>query len=65
VQFLGPHACLEEAWHSLTLTEAGKPSPAAELDRFASTPRAIQAMMRGSGVNVARFKPSIHVTLWS
>jgi DNA-binding transcriptional LysR family regulator len=65
VQFCGPHAALEEVWHSLTLAETGNPSAAAELDRFASTPRAIQAMMRGSGVNVARFKPSIHVTLWS
>jgi DNA-binding transcriptional LysR family regulator len=27
--------------------------------------RATQAMLRGSGVTVGRFKPSIHVTLWS
>jgi DNA-binding transcriptional LysR family regulator len=65
VQFCGPHASLEEVWHSLTLAEPGTPSAAAELARFASTPRAIQAMMRGTGVNVARFRPSVHVTLWS
>ncbi|MEU4420077.1 LysR family transcriptional regulator [Actinoplanes sp. NPDC024001] len=65
VQFCGPHASLEEVWHSLTLAEPGTPSAAAELARFASTPRAIQAMMRGTGINVGRFRPSVHVTLWS
>ena len=39
--------------------------PAAELARFIETPRATQAMLRGMGVTVGRFKPSIHVTLWS
>ena len=38
---------------------------AAELMRFVTTPRATQAMLRGAGVNVGRFRPSIHVTLWS
>jgi hypothetical protein len=36
----------------------------AELARFVSTPRATQAMLRGSGVNVGHFKPSVYVTLW-
>ncbi len=36
-----------------------------ELVRFTSTPRAIQAMLTGSGTNIARFKPRVHVTLWS
>ena len=49
----------------ITLTEPGMPSAAGELARFASTPRAIQAIMRGTGVGVARFKPSVPVTLWS
>ncbi len=35
-----------------------------ELLRFITTPRATQAMLRGTGVNLA-FRPSIHVTLWS
>jgi DNA-binding transcriptional LysR family regulator len=61
----GPHATFEAVWHSLVLTNPGSPSAAAELSRFASTPRAIQSMMRGSGVSVGHFKPSVHVTLWS
>jgi LysR family transcriptional regulator, low CO2-responsive transcriptional regulator len=65
VQLSGPHAAMEAVWHSLVLAEKGTPSAAAELARFASTPRAIQAMMRGTGVNVGHFKPSVHVTLWS
>ncbi|RZU75559.1 LysR family transcriptional regulator [Micromonospora kangleipakensis] len=61
----GPHATFEAVWHSLVLTNPGTPSAAAELSRFASTPRAIQAMMRGAGVSVGHFRPSVHVTLWS
>ncbi|MFI5488999.1 LysR family transcriptional regulator [Micromonospora echinaurantiaca] len=61
----GPHATVEAVWHSLVLANPGAPSAAAELSRFASTPRAIQAMMRGAGVSVGHFKPSVHVTLWS
>ncbi|MEU4245569.1 LysR family transcriptional regulator [Actinoplanes sp. NPDC026619] len=65
VQLAGPYATLESVWHSLTRADQGAPSAAAELARFAATPRAIQAMMRGSGVNVSHFRPSVHVTLWS
>ncbi len=36
-----------------------------ELVRFASTPRAIQAMLTGSGTDIGRFRPRVHVTLWS
>ncbi|MGV9806667.1 LysR family transcriptional regulator [Micromonospora chersina] len=61
----GPHATVDAVWHSLVLTNPGAPSAAAELCRFASTPRAIQAMMRGVGVAVNHFRPSVHVTLWS
>lgn len=52
-------------WSALTLPESSSSSAVAELTRFVITPRATQAMLRGSGVNVSRFKPSIHVTLWS
>lgn len=38
---------------------------AAELLRFVTTPRATQAMLRGAGVHRGRFKPAVHVTLWS
>jgi DNA-binding transcriptional LysR family regulator len=65
VQLPGPYASLEAVWHSLTLTDQGAPSAASELARFSATPRAIQAMMRGAGVNVGHFRPSVHVTLWS
>jgi LysR family transcriptional regulator, low CO2-responsive transcriptional regulator len=53
------------AWSIFTLTGQHASPEAAELTRFITTPRATQAMLRGSGVTVGRFKPSIHVTLWS
>lgn len=53
------------AWNILTLAAHQAPPAAAELTRFVTTPRATQAMLRGSGVTLGRFKPSIHVTLWS
>lgn len=52
-------------WSTLA-PNADKIAPAArELVRFVSTPRAIQAMLSGNGSNVARFKPRVHITLWS
>nr|WP_221380140.1 LysR family transcriptional regulator [Actinoplanes polyasparticus] len=65
IQLPSPHAVLEAGWHALTRLDQGVPSPAAELCRFASTPRAIQAMMRGAGAKAGHFRPSVHVTLWS
>lgn len=53
------------SWSIQTLAGSAAPPAAAELARFVVTPRAIQAMLRGSGVTVGRFRPSIHVTLWS
>ncbi|MBQ0904424.1 LysR family transcriptional regulator [Micromonospora sp. U21] len=64
-QVTGPHATVEAVWHSQVLASPGPLSAAAELSRFSSTPRAIQAMMRGAGVSIGHFKPSVHVTLWS
>jgi LysR family transcriptional regulator, low CO2-responsive transcriptional regulator len=52
-------------WSVLTLADHQAPPAAEELVRFVTTPRATQAMLRGSGVTVGRFRPSIHVTLWS
>jgi LysR family transcriptional regulator, low CO2-responsive transcriptional regulator len=37
----------------------------AELLRFLQTPRATQAMIKGSGVPIRRFRPAVYVTLWS
>jgi LysR family transcriptional regulator, low CO2-responsive transcriptional regulator len=65
VALSGPHATVDAVWHSLVLANPGAPSAAPELCRFAATPRAIQAMMRGVGVAVNQFRPSVHVTLWS
>ncbi len=61
----GPGLQAEGTWNALTLPEHTPTSAVAELARFVSTPRATQAMLRGSGVNVGHFKPSVHVTLWS
>ena len=65
VKLAGPGLQAEGTWNALTLPEHSPTSTVAELTRFVSTPRATQAMLRGSGVNVGHFKPSVHVTLWS
>lgn len=52
-------------WEATTLGPTNAPPVAAELRRFITTPRAIQAMLTGSGANIARFRPRVHVTLWS
>lgn len=61
----GPALQAQGVWSVLTLAGRGAPASAAELARFVTTPRATQAMLRGAGVTVGRFRPSIHVTLWS
>ncbi len=53
------------AWGILSLAGGGTPPAAAEFTRFVTTPRATHAMVHGSGVTAGRFRPSIHVTLWS
>lgn len=65
VRLTGPQTHLDSSWHASMLAGRATPAVASELARFASTPRGIQAMVRGRGVGVAHFKPSIHVTLWS
>jgi DNA-binding transcriptional LysR family regulator len=65
VQLDGPAFKADNVWCTLVLSGNGRPSPAAEFTRFATTPRAIQAMLRGAGVSIGHFRPSIHVTLWS
>lgn len=60
-----PALAAEGMWHTMTLPEHTSGSAVAELRRFVTTPRATQAMLRGSGVNVGHFRPSVHVTLWS
>lgn len=65
VKLAGQGLQTDAVWSVLTLPERSPTSAAAELTRFVITPRATQAMLRGSGVNVSHFKPSVHVTLWS
>jgi LysR family transcriptional regulator, low CO2-responsive transcriptional regulator len=64
-RIVGPALQTDGVWSILAASERGTPSVVAELTRFVTTPRATQAMLRGSGVTVGRFRPSIHVTLWS
>jgi LysR family transcriptional regulator, low CO2-responsive transcriptional regulator len=65
VRVAGQTLRFDGVWATFTLAEHGAPPAAAELIRFITTPRATQAMLRGPGVSVGRFRPSIHVTLWS
>lgn len=53
------------SWN-ISLLGAGQATPAAEeMARFVTTPRATQAMLRGRAVAHGRFRPAVHVTLWS
>lgn len=52
-------------WAAMALPNDRSTQVARELMRFVSTPRAIQAMLSGSGSNISRFKPRVHITLWS
>jgi len=52
-------------WSAMALPRHDQTPPTAELLRFITTPRATQAMVRGAGVHLGRFKPAVHVTLWS
>ena len=52
-------------WTATCLAGDRATSAARELMRFVSTPRAIQAMLAGSGSRIGRVKPSVHITLWS
>ncbi|MEV7086861.1 LysR family transcriptional regulator [Streptomyces sp. NPDC093085] len=64
-QLLSPALPAKGSWHTLALPGRDAPPAAAELMRFVTTPRALQAMLRGEGVTAGRFRPAVHVTLWS
>jgi DNA-binding transcriptional LysR family regulator len=65
VQVAGRTLTAQGSWHISTLG-GGQTTPAAEeMTRFITTPRATQAMLRGRAVAHGRFKPAVHVTLWS
>jgi DNA-binding transcriptional LysR family regulator len=61
----GPGLHAHGTWSAMSLPEHSQSSAAAELLRFITTPRATQAMVHGTGVEAGRFRPSVHVTLWS
>ena len=60
-----PGAAASGVWAATSLVPSQSSAVASELLRFITTPRATQAMLTGSGANVAHFRPSVHVTLWS
>lgn len=61
----GPGLQTSGEWYASTLTPAARQPAVSELLRFITTPRCTQAMIRGTGVGVTRFRPKVHVTLWS
>jgi len=61
----GPGLDKAGEWCVMTLAPSARQPAVSELVRFITTPRCIQAMIRGSGVGVTRFRPKVHVTLWS
>lgn len=65
VHVTGPGLDRAGEWCVATLAPSARQPAVSELVGFISTPRCIQAMIRGSGVGVTRFRPKVHVTLWS
>ena len=63
VEGRGTHA--DGVWTAISLPTHSRLSTSSELMRFLTTPRATQAMLHGAGADVGRFRPSVHVTLWS
>jgi DNA-binding transcriptional LysR family regulator len=61
----GPVLQASGEWYASTLTPTARQPAVSELLRFITTPRCTQAMIRGTGVGVTRFRPKVHVTLWS
>lgn len=65
VRLDGAGTLVDGMWATFMLRHGGDNQLADEMARFVTTPRALQAMLTGSGANIARFKPKVHVTLWS
>ena len=65
VHVKGPGLQSPGEWCAMTLAPAARQPAVSELVRFITTPRCTQAMLRGTGVGVTRFRPKVHVTLWS
>lgn len=65
VHVTAPGLPMSGEWRALTLAPSVRQPAVSELVSFIATPRCIQAMIRGTGVGVTRFRPKVHVTLWS
>src|SRR3984893_2184331 len=65
VHIKGPGLQAAGEWCASTLKPSARQPAVSELVRFITTPRCTQAMIRGSGVGMTRFRPKVHVTLWS
>lgn len=65
VHVTGPGLQVPGEWSAATLPPPSRQPAVSELVRFITTPRCTQAMIRGTGVGVTRFRPKVHVTLWS
>ncbi|MEQ6901920.1 LysR family transcriptional regulator [Nocardioides sp. YIM 152588] len=61
----GPLLSGRGEWSIASLPRERASAAASELRRFVATPRATQAMLRRRGAGVGRFRPAVHVTLWS
>lgn len=61
----GPGTSADGLWNTFSMSADRMSKPALELRRFITTPRATQAMLSGSGAGASRFKPKVHITLWS
>ena len=64
VRLTVPGPTLEATWTAMSLVPAQRSQLAREMMAFVTTPRALRAMISGSGTDVRRFRPSVHVTLW-
>jgi LysR family transcriptional regulator, low CO2-responsive transcriptional regulator len=60
-----PGCMVDGTWATYVLRQDAPNTLAQEFVRFASTPRATQAMLSRSGADIGRFRPRVHVTLWS
>ena len=61
----GTATMVEGSWSVSILRGAEPDSLEREFVRFVTTTKATQAMLSGSGASVGRFRPRVHVTLWS
>ena len=64
VRVSGEGTSVESTWTAMTLPPDRRSKDTMEFMHFIGTPRALQAMIHGSGTDIGRFKPSVHITLW-